>query len=1115
MTSIKTDQAIFPYRLLIQICGFFLQIVVLGVLTVYGQSQASTANLTGTITDEQGAAIEGANVTISNELINFRREVVSNNDGTYRLMAIPPGNYQLVVDASGFARANYQAVTLVLGQEAVLNASLRLSKIAEEIMIMANVDVIDKTKTQESFNVDQTRIDNLPIDGRNFLNFALTSSQVSRDSSAPIGPAPTTGLVFGGQRPRSNLVQIDGADNIDSSVNATRATLSQEGVQEFQVLINSFAPEFGRTLGGVVNIVTRSGTDEFHGSVFGFIRHRSIQARNPLAFTLDGEKPPFTRAQYGFTFSGPIHKGKTFFFLSLEGNRRQESGFNIIGLDRTLFDLTPAQQAYIAANPGPVGALYKQLATSGASVALNGVDVNTGMPFFFPAFLQTGGALGRVPATFRTFNNVQNVYPISDKFTFYTAKIDQVINANNRLSLRYSFTPSTTTGVPEGNAGINDQTRTASVFQRDTAFVVQDTNIFSTNKINEFLFQFARRGSLYGSSELPAFNIGSITSFGRSALAPADRRERRYEFKDNFSLSTNSHNMKFGADVNIIDGEGFFQLAFSSLYQFGDLSATNFSGAFVNAPDFTAVQTYGLGIPTTFVQGFGNPNNNIVNRTLGVFAQDSWRVRPNLTINYGLRYDVEFTETQRPSPLNSPTLSITSDQLIQAQKRLGIVQGLPQDRNNIAPRVGLSYDVHNNGSLIVRAGYGIFFDHPPLFVDFNSKVVDGVRLPQLVALGGSPGSTAPLNAAQIFSGTVIPGVTPGVSPNINYLPSLVRFDNNTFPGYGQILPSIISIARNFTFAYANQANLAIEKKITSDSSLTLSYTFTGGRSLPRPRNINPPNANLIVQLSPSGFPTPAIIAANFFRPSGPSPVFVKTDLPIPYGAINVTESAGSSVYHAFTAEFTKRYSHNYLVFASYTFSKAIDDSIDLTNLQTAQDNNRPDLDRSPSVLDQRHRFVLSGVYVSPFKQNDPVLLHKVLADFTVSSIIELAAGRPFNILSGTDTNLDQQTSTDRPNVDAFGNLSIPAIGQAGNIGRNAGVAPGFASVSMRIARKVSFNERVRLEMIAEVFNLFNRVNTMRVSSDFRAVTFADGRFRSPITAAFDPRQFQFAMKLSF
>jgi hypothetical protein len=1091
-----------------------LLVMVLAVPATYGQTQAAAVNLSGRITDEQGAVIEGATVTVKNEAKNVLRTAQTNLDGSYRLLAIPPGNYQVTVEAQGFARANYEEVVLELGKAAVLSAAMRVNAVGEEVIVKADVELTDRTKTQESFNIDQNRIDNLPIDGRNFLNFALTSSQVSRDSSAPIGPAPTTGLVFGGQRPRSNLVQIDGADNIDSSVNASRSTLSQEAVQEFQVLVNGFAPEFGRTLGGVVNIVTRSGSDEIHGSGFGFIRHKDIQARNALAFPPDGKKPAFTRGQYGFTFSGPLHKGDTYFFASIEQNRRQESGFSVIGLDETIFDLTPAQKAFVAANPGTIGTLYQQIATSGSSVARTGVDANSGLPFFFPAFFITGGSLGRVPSSFRTFNSVENVFPITSKFTFYSIKIDHVINPQNRLSLRYGFTPSTTTGIPEGTTA-NDRTRTSTVEQRDTALVVQDTHIFSSGMVNEILFQFARRGSDFSAPELPAFNIGGVALFGRSALAPINRIERRYELKDNFSLSRGTHNTKFGFDVNYISGHGSFELAFASLYQFGDIPASAFSPAFSNAPPFTALQSYGLGIPQTFVQGFGDPTSDLINRTFGFYAQDSWQIVPTLTFNYGLRYDIELTQLTAPPGLSSPTLTLTTEQLLAAQRKLGIVEGLPRDRNNVAPRFGLSWDVRGNGDTLVRAAYGVFFDHPPLFVGFNSTIIDGVRVPQFVSIAGSPAPGSPLNAAQIFSGTIIPGTTPGVPANISYIPDQVRFGRDSFPGYGSILPSIISIAKDFNFSYSHQANLSIEKRLSNDMSLTATYTYTGGRKLPRPRNINPPNARLLLQISPTGFPTPEAIAANFFRPSGPSPVFIKTDLPIPYGAINLTESAGSSVYHAFTIEMRKRFSRNYQFFSSYTYSKVIDDSIDITNQQTAQDNNDPGLERSPSVLDQRHRFVLSGVVTSPFSQNDSALWHRLLANFTLSSIVELSAGRPFNILSGTDTNLDQQTSTDRPNVDAQGNLTLPALGTIGNLGRNVGVAPGFASVSMRVSRAIPFGERLRLEMIAEVFNLFNRVNIERVTTDFRAIQFRDGHFRSSPTSAFDPRQFQFALKLSF
>src|SRR5262249_24517711 len=271
---------------------------------------------------------------------------------------------------------------------------------------------------------------------------------------------------------------------------------------------------------------------------------------------------------------------------------------------------------------------------------------------------------------------------------------------------------------------------------------------------------------------------------------------------------------------------------------------------FANAPSFTAIQSYGLGIPQNYVQGFGDPTNKLLNRTFGFYGQDSWRIRPNFTFNYGARYDVELTQLDPALGISAPNLTVTEDQIRAAQKKLGIVKGLPRDYDNVSPRVGISWDLFGNGDTLVRAAYGVFFDHPPLFVGFNSTIIDGVKVPQFVALGGTPDPNAPLNATQIFSGTVVPGRTRGVPANLIYLPNQVRFDTGSFPGYGSILPSLISIARNFTFSYSHQANLTIEQLLTNDMSFIATYTFTGGRSLPRPRNINAPDPKLILQVSP-------------------------------------------------------------------------------------------------------------------------------------------------------------------------------------------------------------------------------------------------------------------------
>jgi Carboxypeptidase regulatory-like domain len=1095
-----------------------------GSTTGYAQSQATAADLLGTTKDESGAVVAGATVTVKNPQTGFERTVTTDESGGYRILAIPPGKYQVSVEVSGFSKVTSDNVTLTLGQAAQLDVTLKVSSnITEEVTVTASPEVVETTKTAVTQTIDQQRIENLPINGRNFLNFALTSAQITRDNAPPLGPAPTSGLNFSGQRARSNLVQVDGADNIDNSVNAARATVSQEAVQEFQVVINSFAAEFGRTAGGVVNIITKSGTNEFHGNTFGFIRQRSIQARSPLAFPPAGAdpKPAFTRGQYGFSLGGPIQRDKTFFFLALDQTRRQESGFSQIGLDPTQFDLTPQQQAFIANNPA-AGALYQRLALGGAQTARTGIEPSTGMPVFLSTFLLTGGQLGRIPGSFRPLNQAQNVYPISDKFTFYSAKVDHQLTANNRVSVRYNYTPATTTGIQSSSQnqpfGLNDVSRTGVSSFRDTGLVVQDLHTFSPTKVNELVFNFGRRGTFFTSGSDVALNITGTGFFGREPFSPVDRVEKRYQLKDNFTLATDRHTFKFGIDINYINVDpARFELNFSGIFNFGDFPIAALTPLLAGAPNLTPVQAYGLGLPVLYVQGFGTSTSRVINRTFAGFVQDSWKARRNLTINYGIRYDVELTPTFDPVAINSDRLNLSAAQLDAAERALNVVQGIPRDKNNFSPRIGLAYDPKGDGKTVIRAAYGIFFDHPLLALAFNSDIADGAQSPQFIALPGLPTPNSPLNAVQIFQGNVVQGVTPGVDRGSSFLRGQSRFDPfQPFPGFGSVLPFSLPLDRNFVFAYSQQVNLSVERQIARDLAVSATYIFTGARKLPHAVDRNTPDAAAILRLSPTGAPNAAIVAANFFRPSGPNPLFVPTARPIPFGPVNAQESTSSSVFHGLNLNLTKRFSNNFQLLASYSFGKTIDDSTDLQTLLQPQNNRDPGAERSRSSLDQRHRFVLSGVFKTPYNEKTAAGLKKLLANFTVAPIIELSSGRPFNILTGVDTNLDQSSTTDRPDVDpTTGLLTLPRIGQPGSLGRNAGTTPGFASVDLRVARNLNLGERFRIDFIAEVFNLFNRVNVSTVNNSFRAIRFEDGNFKSAPTAVFDPRQFQFAMKINF
>jgi len=371
------------------VCGL------LGSSVAFGQAQSNASDLQGVVRDQSGALVKGATVTARNPATNTSKSTTTNDDGSYLIVQLTPGDYEVTVEATNFKKLVLPAVTLTVGQRADLDVTLEVGLVSEVVTITgANTELVETSKTAVATTVDQQRIENLPINERNYLSFALTTSTVSRDAGRPIGPAPTTGLNFGGQRGRSNLVQVDGADNTDNSVNASRSTVSQEAVQEFQVVTNSFAAEFGRSSGGIVNVVTKSGTNDYHGNVFGFIRDKNFQARNPFAPIA---KPDFRRTQYGVTFGGPLDRDRTFFFFAFEQRRRDESGFftsnvsqglgssvsiPITGLGvQTFRNLTPGQVNYInsllgSGNAALIGAAvnYAYLASSGGTTGLTGTN---------------------------------------------------------------------------------------------------------------------------------------------------------------------------------------------------------------------------------------------------------------------------------------------------------------------------------------------------------------------------------------------------------------------------------------------------------------------------------------------------------------------------------------------------------------------------------------------------------------------------------------------------------------------------------------------------------------------------------------------------------------------
>ncbi len=1247
-------------------------------------AQVNTADLSGDVTDPQGLAVPGAKVTVKNLATGATRNATTDDSGRYRLVGLPPGRYELTVEGGkGLARIVNPEIVLTIGQAAEFDAHLQIQTGSETVTVTEATELIETRRTAVTETVSRQRIDNLPINGRNYINFTLTTSQAQRDSAPSIGAAPTSGINFGGQRARSNQVSVDGADAGDNSVNGIRATVSQEAVQEFQLIISNYMPEFGRATGGVINIVTKGGGNDLHGNVFGFLRHKSLQARNPFSVAVDSAgnvtpvKQAFTRAQAGATIGGPIVKDKTFYFFSYETTRRQETGFTSIGANNfglvptttpavpglTLL-LTPQQSAFVnnpavltAPGGGMVAANVFLLGGSASSVALAGIDPGAiatarGVPSAPgarfplpidcspPAIPCSAANLVPLPASYVALNSLRGNFPVKEGTSLWSARLDHQWNARNNSFVRVSVAPSLVTGIQVNaqnqNFGQNAGSRTSLQQTRDLAVVGQHVTSFSNSLFNEARFQFARRGLHYGFSQLPGggglgVNITGFAFFGREPFSTVDRIERRFQWTDNMTWIKGNHAFKFGVDINLIQLRSskaqIFELNFGGVANFGVLSASTFglpsTVGGVTVPGFAAVQSYGLGLPTSFIQGIGTSDRPFSNKAFAGFIQDSWRIHPRVTLNYGVRYDVELT------PLFPAATAINTA----AEAALGVVEGIPRDFNNFAPRAALAWDMVGNGKTVVRAGYGLFYDHPLLAVAFNSFTAEGAKSVQLISGGGTPTRAIfPSNPGALNGSSIFQGVLNDPLGLTAFLPSQQRFDpknpnsvfaNQKFLTLGvpvAILPFTLAVNKNFVYGYAQQGNLTIEQQLGHDYKFSVSYTYTHGSHLNRPRDINAtdplrlannyrnalavgcnPASPLTVVAPPACTPVgpcsvtvvapnalgvlsgcPGAFAGlngqflataaffNFFRPSGPNPSFAGlaggyanqvglatlagfptgfAGVQVPLGGVDNQESTGSSIYHGLTVNFSKRFARHFEFLTSYTWSHAIDDSTDLQTLLEPQEERRPDLERSNSSFDQRHRWVTSAVLQTPYSRNDSEWWRKFLADFTVAPLFEISSGRPFTVLTGTDFRLNLGANTGRPSLVSSGGVTSPFIpgsfslpticdgavqippapvpvppasqvsppvGCTGNLGRNTFVRPGFFQWDLRVARKFWFTERVNLEVIADMFNLFNRNNIADVNPlcDLSGGPGSKCGAGQP-TASLDTRQFQFGLKFNW
>lgn len=1005
----------------------------------FGQATISFAQLNGTVLDTSGRAVVGAPVTLRDVGTNRTYTASSNTSGFYVVPNLPPGQYELTIQTPGFAKYVQSGIVVSVGQTATVDVSLKVAAVTEVVNVTTETPPVEPTRSESSQVIDSVQIQGLPTNGRQFVDFALLTPGVATGRTSiqsTFTETEVTRISFGGMRDLSNAVTVDGADYINEATGSQRATPSQEAVSEFRVVNNSFGAEYGRALGGIVNVVSKSGTNDMHGSLYGYLSNKAANSRSLL------QSPQFDqyrRGQFGGTLGGPLKKDRTFFFMNYEGQR-------------------------LAASPTYPFTLVNNLTT------INLAKV----------------ALGLSPENLNELKTIDH----DDGFV----RLDHQISSNNRLSAHYNIFDSrnlnTLVGDTLDGGGIGAPSSGHNTFLRDQSLVGTLNSLLKPNVVNTALVQYARRHYTFpGVTGEPNLDIPNTLLFGHNFGTFDAINESRVQASDSIAWIKGNHYLRFGGDFNhiwdFVIWPGFTPMriitpGFNCLVDFarfvnqtavipenpanGPCPTSQppfFSGSdvgpnpndgllngvpivFWGAPVGPGPITPGSlppPIPTTWQNAYVNPEDYFVNidhSYYGLFAQDQWRLTPKLTLNYGLRWDFEA----------------------------GLWRYMNHDYRGFQPRVGLAYSPTKH--TVIRTGFGIFDDHYTmtfLFVTSPQREVVIPNAPQPWVRIGNETATWALNLLPfqpiVFAGLKYPdGTTPPLPADAARTLILTGQNPpnfNTGPAGSLVTNSGGGIDRNSRIPYSEQASLGIDQELGKGLVLSASYLFVASHKQIRPVNLNvcPPggfsdSATFCPPASAVGFPPDNKLPDGKDAFSGP--------LYSNAGLMYFLDNTGVSVYHGGTIGISDRLGKYVRFNANYTYSHTMDDGTFTTFVSTPQDLYRRDLEKADSVQDVRHRFVANFVLQGPDK--------KILRNFELSNILNLQSGRPFTIFVGNDTNNDTNPVTDRVGLSR----------------RNSYRGDHLYADDVRIAYKFGFAERKNLQLALDVFNVFNRQNVDEVTS---------------------------------
>jgi hypothetical protein len=956
-------------------------------LACWGQATAGLGAISGTVLDASGSPVPGAKVVVSNPSLGINRELVTTGAGDFAAPALTPEKgYQVKVDKSGFA--TYEAVNLVLqvGQVMNLHIALSVGAISQKVDITADAPVVDDVKTETSEVVGNELINNLPINGRRVDSFVLLTPAVTKD--ADFGLLTFRGMAGG------NSFLVDGVDTTNQYYNEnagrTRlgSQLSQDAVQEFQVLNSNYAAEYGRASGGVVNTITKSGTNDFHGSFFWYFRNRTLDARDRFAAI----NPPEVRHQTGGTIGGPIKKDKLFFFFDTEIQRRHD----------------PMVDSLI--NSSVNGTTQTWIGCGAPATAAQCAAINSLLP---------------------------RMFGLTDRRAdqqLYFAKIDYHLNDRNTFSasLNYLkfFSPngiqtgvSSTSGAAVGTNGDDSV--------RDRIGKLTWTYVPTSSIVNEFRFGWFkdRQADDYDPTLFKGYPIGQVslsvagvsTLGGYNALPRVNPSENRFQWADNLSWVKGAHTFKFGMDISQTE-----DFANSLNNRFGSYTYSNVSSF---AQDFTSPAP-GTSHYSSFTQVFGNPIVDTTVKDLGFYAQDSWKITPRLTANYGLRYEYSIL----PQP------GITNPNYPQTGK-------INSPGKDFAPRIGIAY--HLNDKTVLRAGYGLFYSRFETGL-INTLFANNAVYTQSLTI------TSPTNAgAPIF-------------PNV--LTSAASATGAT---------SVTFAAPNLRNPYTQQVNVAVERALSNSMTLTVSYVQNRGKQLytVRDLNIGPLSSQYytFTILNSSYQPTGQVYSTQIYLPAN------RVDPR--YQHVYQVENGGKQWYDAAVVQLVKRFSNTFQGTISYTWAHELDENqesgsnaIYFSSGPMGLYNGNYSYDKGNGNLDQRHRFVGTFVARPKLMKSDSKFAKFVANGWELTGLLTLASGRPSyeSVGFSSTTNLPQAFTG---SLDGLGGDNrVPWLQN-----NPLQIDPTYR-FDTRLQKNFPLREKMSLSLLFEVFNLTNTIFNTSVSA---------------------------------